>query len=264
MSTSLPPEILDSIIDHLHNDSTALKGCCVVSKSWIHRTRSHLFARVEFRAPKSHFELWKKTFPDPPISPAHHTRHLSIYGLSHVTTADAEACSWIRAFHNVEHLHLEALGWNDRSSLTLFHGLSPTLTSLYLANTYLEALGLVCSFPLLEDLAVSFLDQGDDAWNTPSTSPKLTGSLSLRAVGDVYPVARRLLDLPNGLHFTKIAVACIRQDVKSTADLVSRCSDTLESLSICYYVPGVFSSVSVTDRQLTTVHEYRNIWDAHA
>ena len=259
MPRPLPPEILDSIVDHLHHEPTTLKACCVVSKSWIHRTRTHLFARVEFYARELHIELWKKTFPDPSNSPAHHTRRLSVYGLSCFTAADAEAGGWIRAFHNIEHLHLETLGWKDRSALVPFHGLSPTLTSLYLANTSMEVLDLICSFPLLEDLGLAFFDQGDDEWNTPSTSPRLTGSLILRAIGGVYPAARRLLDLPNGLRFTKIVVECIDHDVESTMDLVSRCSDTLESLSICYYAPGAFPPVSVTVRRLTAAYGCRHV-----
>jgi len=34
----LPPEILDYIVDLLHNSPNALKECCLVSKSWIPRT----------------------------------------------------------------------------------------------------------------------------------------------------------------------------------------------------------------------------------
>jgi len=48
MSRSLPPEILDLIVDHLHDEPTALKACCLVSKSWVPRTWNHLFALVEF------------------------------------------------------------------------------------------------------------------------------------------------------------------------------------------------------------------------
>ena len=53
---------------HLHGQPTALKACCVVSKSWVPRTRKHLFARIEFHAPTSPIEQWKNAFPDPPSS----------------------------------------------------------------------------------------------------------------------------------------------------------------------------------------------------
>ena len=86
MLCSFPSELLN----HLR-EPTMLKTCCVVSKSWIHRTRKHLLARVEFHAPESHIELWKKTFLDPSNSPAHHTHTLPIRGLPFVTAAGADA-----------------------------------------------------------------------------------------------------------------------------------------------------------------------------
>jgi hypothetical protein len=252
MSCPLPPEILDSIIGHLRDEPIALKACCVVSKSWIHRTRTHLFARVEFYDLKSHVELWKKTFQDPSHSPAHHTRHLSVYGLSHVTTVDAEVGGWIRTFYNLVHLHLEGFRLGEHVSLIPFHGLSPTLRSLHLIYTSPEVSDLICSFPLLEDLTLIHPSRGSDTRNTLPTSPKLTGSLNLNIFEGVRPVVRRLLDLPDGLHFVKITVGSIDADATPTADLVSRCSDTLESLSIDDYFPCAFPSTSMSGECLTT------------
>jgi hypothetical protein len=250
--SSLLPEVLDLIVDHLHDEPKTLKTCCVVSKSWIHRTRKHLFARVELHAQESHIELWKKAFPDPSTSPAHHTLTLSIHGIPIVTAGDADG--WIRSFFDLVHLHLEWIGpINDQLSLAPFHGLSPTLRSLRLIGTSLEVLDLVCSFPLLKDLALVSLHQGSDTWNTPSTSPKLTGSLELNAIGGICAVARRLLDLPYGLRFTKITVWCFSEDAESTTDLVSRCSDTLESLTLYSFIAGALPSAYVSGQYLPLV-----------
>jgi hypothetical protein len=238
MPRSLPPEILDLIVDHLHTEPTTLRACCVVSKSWIHRTRTHLFAHIKFDTSNCDIERWKKAFPDSSSSPAHYTRHLLIRGLSAVTAADAGG--WTRAFHNLVHLQLEGVGGGDRVSLIPFHGLSPTLRSLNLIYTSPGVLDLICSFPLLEDLGLVSPSQGSHVWNTPLTSPKLTGSLDLSMLGGIHPVARRLLSLPNGLHFTKITAACLDEGIHPVRDLVSRCSDTLESIDIFYYTPGTF------------------------
>jgi hypothetical protein len=254
MSCPLPPEILDLIVDHLHGKPKTLKACCAVSKSWIHRARAHPFAHIEFHARKSGFKLWKKAFPDPLTSPAHHTRCLLVRGLSAVTTADANAGDWIRAFHNLVRLHLEGFGSGKCVSFVLFHGLSPTLRSLHLMDTSPEILHLICSFPLLEDLALIYLSQGGDTGNTPLTSPKLTGSLNLNIFKGIDPVVRRLLDLPDGLHFAKITVTSIDADAKPTTDLVVRCSDTLESLSIDVCFPCAFPSTSMGGKCLTTTH----------
>ena len=43
-----PPEIFDLIIDHLQDEPITLKACCLVSKSWVPRSRMHIFAHVEF------------------------------------------------------------------------------------------------------------------------------------------------------------------------------------------------------------------------
>jgi hypothetical protein len=252
MSRSLPPEIVDLIVDNLRNEPAALKACCIVSKPWIHRTRKHLFAGVEFHTRKSPIKLWKKTFPDPCNSPAHYTRILSIYGIPAVTAANVDAGGWIRTFHNIVHLHLQYIGSNDlRSSLVPFHGLSPTLRSLSLSSTSSEVLGLICSFPFLEDLAWNPYSYGSDGWDTASTSPKLTGFLDLNVSSKIRPAIRRLLDLPGGLHFTKITVRGSIEDTESIMYLVSRCFDTLESLDLSCSIPGMFPPVYMSDRYLT-------------
>ena len=252
MSSTLPPEILDLIIDHLRGETTTLRACCLVSKPWIPRTRKHLFAHVKFYTQKSHIERWKEIFPDPSNSPAYHTRYLSIRGVPTITTADADVGGWIHTFHCVVNLGLDTLGRDDsKFALSLLHGFSPILKSLTLTYTSIPPSGIfnfACSFPLLEDLAL--LSRGHegmvDGWRTPLTSPKLTGSLYLGMKWGIRSTVRRLLDLPGGLHFSKITTLCLDEDVGSTTDLLSRCSDTLEYLRI-YYLPGT-SPPTLCDR----------------
>jgi hypothetical protein len=57
-------------------------------------------------------------------------------------------------------------------------------------------------------------------------------------------------------------VACLGDGVGPTMDLVSRCSDTLESLSISYYALGVFPSTSVIGQYLTATRRHRQIWNS--
>ena len=244
MSCSLPPELLDHIIDHLHGDPTALKACCVVAKSWVPRARSHLFARVKFDAiNKPTFEQWMKTFPDPSDSPAHHTRKLTVCGIPVVTSPDVDIGDWIRSFRNLVDLCLDCRVWKDRDeALIPFYGLSPTVRSLSLTYTPVEVFDLVCSFPLLEDLALIGIVPRDTVGRcTQASSPKLTGSLSLKSSAGVIG---RLLDLPNGLHFTKVVLYFLGEDTRSAMDLVSRCSGTLESLAFHYRSAHTFPSTS--------------------
>jgi len=104
----LPAELLDHVVDFLHDTKYALRSCCLVSKLWIPRTRMHLFADVTFLA-ETRLESWKETFPDPSTSPAHYTKTLFIDCLL-VTVSDAEAGGWIRSFSRVMHLKMLALG----------------------------------------------------------------------------------------------------------------------------------------------------------
>jgi len=241
----LPPEILDYTIDLLHDEPETLKQCCLVSKSWVPRTRIHLFADIEFHS-ASDLESWKKTFPDVTNSPARHTHTLFVGCSQSVVAADAEEGGWIRAFSEVKRLNLDN---GDQylkfsvASLIPFHGFSPALKSLRISPIFIpfpEVFDLIFSFPLLEDLALKGHDEswlGDDPDGpqaiVPSTSPAFTGSLDFHIFGGAGSAARQLLDLPNGLHFRKLALSCDRvQDIWWITEFLTRCSHTLESLDI--------------------------------
>lgn len=254
---SLPPETLDIIIDNLHDEPTTLKACCLVSKSWVPRTRSHLFARVVFDgSPGSRILRWKKTFPDPSNSPAHHTRTLFVCNLRTPTTADTDVTGWIHTFCNV--IRLEFM-FVDRAALGPFYGLSSTIRSLHLSDSTAGVSDFICSFPLLEDLLLMDLspESGAYEWDAPSTSPKLTGFLDLRTPGVTCPVTRQLLNLPGGLRFSKIHVK-FDDDTEAEAvkKLVLACSDTLESLTTLCRASCAFPSASITNKYLTAIRRY--------
>ena len=138
--------------------------------------------------------------------------------------------------------------WHDqRVSLVPLCRFSPVLKSLHLTSTSLpdsKIFHFVCSFPILEDLTLASRNrrQSDMGWEPPSTSPRLTGALELRLIEGIQSTADKLLDHPNGLHFTKITVSWVSEgDNLSTMDLVSRCSGTLESLDISDFFSGAIS-----------------------
>ena len=239
MLPSLPPEIIDLIVGHLYYKRTTLKACCLVSKSWVPRARRHLFARVDFWLPQS-IRSWVKAFPDPSNSPAHHTRTLRIDASVIIPMANSNTRPLVRSFHLVTALSVR--GWRRKGGSS-------------------EVVHLICSFPLLKDLWLQFsvMDSniGANVWDAPSISPKLNGSLVLK--GDaVCPIIPRLLNLPGGLHFARITVSCSIKYAESIPDLVSRCSDTLESLQIRYYRIRVFSSAPVTNSHSHRQHRFRH------
>ena len=239
----LPAELLDYVVDHLHATRDALKNCCVVSKSWIPRTRKHLFAHVKFLDPQ-HIETWKTTFPDPSTSPARYTENLVVWCAGNITVADAEERGWIFAFSRVVHFDVDFYGPN--SSLLLFHGFSPSLKSLRLTFfdfPFSQILNLIHSFPLIEDLSLTALsnDLIEDIEGQPAAVQlPLTGSLELTAQDGMAPIVSRLFPPQNSLHFREIGFELIcEEDVLVASVLVERCSFTLESLKVGVGICGM-------------------------
>ena len=251
----LPSEILDLIVDHLYDNPTTLKACALASKSWIPRTRRHLFAHIEFGSAGCHIRLWMKAFPDPSNSPACYTRSLRFSDPSTIAAASTVAIAWVSHFCYIVELRVDAISPVPQNPVSLVQlcGLSPTLRFLHLSSlstAISEVLGLICSFPLLEDLRLCFVTttSDTDGVDTLPTPPRLIGTLSIVAIDQTDALTRGLLSLPGGLHFTRLTVACLTQGSKSVNDLVSRCSDTLKSITITYNPIGGFTPVSVADR----------------
>ncbi|KAF9780911.1 hypothetical protein BJ322DRAFT_1023594 [Thelephora terrestris] len=87
----------------------------------------------------------------------------------------------------------------------------------------------------------------------PRNSP---GPLSL--IEDIRFAERQLLDLPDGLHFTNIKMMCTAGDAGLAMDLVSRCSDTLESLCVDYSSSSVFPSAPEPALDLSRAAKLKN------
>jgi hypothetical protein len=84
----------------------ALKECCLVSKSWIPRTRKHLFAQIIFHTEEDPGIMEEGVYRSLDLSCA--SRQNSANRLPHViTAADGEAGGWIRGFSRVTHLGVD-------------------------------------------------------------------------------------------------------------------------------------------------------------
>ena len=257
--TNLPCELLDHIVDLLHDSQTPLKNCCLVSKSWVARTRRHLFAAVLFRT-GGRLASWEETFPDPSISPACYTKVLIIRCPYVVTDVDAETDvgRLIGTFSGVERLELgggdlHARGWER--TFSLFHAFSPVVKSLranFSSFPFQHFSRLALTFPLLEDLtminchdvAQIYRDvSGGSSTVVQSPSlPTFAGSLELLLRGGMRHTVDWLLSLPNGIHFRKLTLSFFREeDVSWTTELVERCSRTLEFLDVTCNLLGTFT-----------------------
>ena len=240
----LPAELLDHIVDHLRDTKPALRNCCLVSKSWIPRTRKHLFADITF-ATEEDIQSWKETFSDPSTSPARYAEALLVRCPHVVTVADGEPGGWITGFSRVVRLEVVSQTANS-TAFVPFYGFSPTIKSLIVFlfdHPSSQIFNLALSFPLLEDLTVTVChwasDHNDDdsdglpATVKPSNLPAFNGSLDLYVRGGMGHVAHRLLSLPGGIHFRKFTLRWFQEeDVLLTTALVEKCSRTLEHLNI--------------------------------
>ena len=237
----LPPETLDSIIDFLHDDHITLRWCCLVSKSWVPRTRTHLFADIQLESPGD-LKAWMKAFPDPVSSPGCYTCTLAVVGFPCLFTGtNAEESGWIRAFSNVTQLLLwSGPGNKPLGNLAPFHRFSPTLKSLRVVSNKLSfpaTFNLIRSFPLLKNLSIKCLEavaDNDQPLLQPSTSPVLTGTLELYLPDrGTEHIARQLLGVSSGLHFREFVWRWRgEEDARWVAALVEACSDTLERIDI--------------------------------
>ena len=237
----LPPELLDHVVDFLHDSSDALQSCCLVSKSWIPRTRKHIFANINFQSVED-LQSWKTVFPDPSTSPARYAR-IMCTGCPRVLTALAakEGC-WVSAFSRIVDLNMNIvrrIGENKVISLVPFHGFSPVLKSLDILYSDIppsKIFKFICSFPLLEDVSLHTMDHSlteRPIVVQPSSSPVFTGSLRVRHEAGIGPIASRLLSLPGGLRFRRLCLLlCCKADISITTALVENCSCTLEFIYV--------------------------------
>lgn len=46
---TLPPELIDIVLDHLHDDKLTLTQCALVSRIWVSASHYHLFLRTTLR-----------------------------------------------------------------------------------------------------------------------------------------------------------------------------------------------------------------------
>ena len=261
----LPPEIIDHITDFLHDQPDTLRKCCLVSRSFIARTRKYLFKDIRFEwcLPKDFpkLEVWKETFPDPKESPARHARSLFVGCADIVTDEDAKEGGWIESFSEIVRLELwSGFGGGPvaNHSFHPFRVLSK-VKHLRVYSTTIppsELLKFICSFPQLEDLdmpggdaGANYTDGGEAiVWPPDSQFPPLTGTLVLQQSSPNY-IKHLLLAVPGGLHFRKIIWKLhFPEHLEGVMAVVERCSDTLEYIDITRPIRGKSHPFSPCDR----------------
>jgi hypothetical protein len=111
----LPPELIDRVIDFLHNDPKALAACSLVASSWIATSRYHRFSRVKLICPND----WTKLDRLVEISPTvvHYIRAVATD-----ITNNAPSAKWTAAFTSFTSLEHITMSGVDHPSLGIRGG----------------------------------------------------------------------------------------------------------------------------------------------
>jgi len=156
MNSRLPQEMIDAIIDHLHNDKLTLKACSLVCTTWTHPARLHLFARLTLKWP-----LRPAVFP--------FVRHLRFFpGDIFGSGSDNRAVAWnesllqVVGFPRIVSLNVDSLwrflGATDIQMLSTFGKNLSGIVSLSLLRVYYTDVPslarVICAFPCLRALSM--------------------------------------------------------------------------------------------------------------
>lgn len=246
----LPLEIVEEIIDVLAGNVPSLRTCSLVSTSWIHRSRRHLFASIKLHSLLD-IQSWFKTGLGPS---SNHVRSLDL-------TQDEES-RWITpdslagiyndftAFHNVGSLALTDLDLTlfDEHSLTRFFGhFSENLTSLSVKGMTVHPdalLFFVCMFPKLDDLKLDYLTVGKATipFRQPVVTPRFRGQFMLSNIkANGTSIIASFVDPPLPMAFKDVSVVdCRFETPKPLKDLFVACQETMRKIKVSKIFLGEF------------------------
>ncbi|PIL32738.1 hypothetical protein GSI_04853 [Ganoderma sinense ZZ0214-1] len=176
MPTVFPNELVDRIIDHLHNDAVVLSACALVRSSWIPTVRYHRFRRVLLGPPASihSFNALLQTSPD--VAP--YVSHLDILHNWSDDKNMAPLCTLLSTTPRLRGLHLGYMDLEPDKFRAICFALPTSLEHVELNHLYLRTgtLGdLVLLWSRLPRLR-SFILIGDTKINGPEIPEEYTRS----------------------------------------------------------------------------------------
>jgi len=240
---SLPPELIDHIVNLLRDNRGSLAAVSLVSKAWTSWSQAHLFETLHLRL--YNVQRWLKDIPPDANGPASHTRTLTLEDCPHQPWINPQyldsriSSSSFASFRDVRSLSL--VHWNA----TIFNGASPepsfgrfgnSLRSLSLQFCMLDPATLFDFFSLLpnvQDLEITHLYPRSLTLGTipdvPEITPSFRGTLSLANLDSGHLILKALAALP--LHFTTISIkVCIFHEPDAYQMLLTSCRETLVTL----------------------------------
>ena len=154
MSSYVPHELIDQIIDHLCDDPKSLNACALTARSWVPSARYHRFRSIRFHSAKKIDSFHQLSQDAPGILPYYQEAVIcdnSGYVPVSILEAAADACLTLP--------NLERIKFNNRICastprvVTILSPIVTKITSLNLSGTLFSSSNdfwpLVCSFPNL-------------------------------------------------------------------------------------------------------------------
>ena len=202
MMEAVPQEIIDMIIDYLHNDRGTLLVCALTCTAWTPRSYHHLFHSISIgfisNPTLNKFSTLIKLLDNPHCTFAAHVRHLEILGSDH----DREyvgrdklrfSCGWLDPLipHLPKFRSLTSISWDEAGGPYTFESwrsllreqqFAEQITDLTLRRprfrTFNEYRESICAFPSLVRLEFAADGYGDgDLEDDPTCAKPLPTSL---------------------------------------------------------------------------------------
>ena len=234
-TVTITQDIIDEILDHLATGSEPLLAYALVSKSWVHPCRRHLFRIVFFTS--RNMEKWFKTFPVHEESPAHHVRDLRVR-VGGGQCVPESFFEFTQCFSNLERICLNGYGGIPPLRIPSLWRLPQSLTSLFVPTNTINLVqirDIMGQLPNLNNLyleePLAAVDREELAGIGTILSGKFGGNFSLYAASPNQGVIDMLLEIPSGLHFTEVQVHYKHNHLPSVVRLAEACCKTLVKLS---------------------------------
>ena len=165
---TLPPELIDIIIDHLHSDRRALVSCSLVCKTWRLSARHHLFARLALNLENANNPAFLRSGSD--IIPFAHHIHLD-YLLT--LSGPGRRVPQLVGFNGITSLGLTIWQLIDLPAQVALLTQFPSVVRLELHHiefiTFKELANFICSFRCLEILEILVMNQVEWERERPPT-----------------------------------------------------------------------------------------------
>lgn len=180
----LPPELVDIIIDHLHNDKRSLAACSLVCKEWRSSARYHLFANITLKPTEAKDPDFLTSAPK--VVPFIRHLHLDYRSLG-FPGFWGQTFPALVGFDSIKSLALTFSSWNPmdleaRSALvTQFPNIVRLQLNRLLANQFSELADFICSFNRLETLVADAPEWA--VVDSPPTALRLPRNLHALALG---------------------------------------------------------------------------------